>query len=479
MISKNSPLLYPVYRRPYFNEFCGNKKIHEDPNYCYPDSLFQKYDIFEIFILDGGPFFYTCENFGGAKGIDFINNFVDGKLFGILYDGVTIDWNRVEKEQLNEKNALFEKFYWFHRLYFLLPFAHEYFLTRKTKWAEIWFLHFYSWYRHENQNNDKKEAQKNRQNNIFRWFLKKFLKPSIIQYLKSFLRIKKNISGIAWCDMQISWRLLILIHSVFLLKENKFLNEKNWNFIYKCIFEHAEKLYREAKIELKLSMGKGNHFLHKGVAILNVGILYPEIEESKKYVELGREIINFHITHEINKDGANIEGCPSYSHFIAGLHLEAMMLLKANNYFPIPNLEEKIKKEYEFLDQISTPTGLTLPINDSYHLNVETQKAIASQLIPSIDFKPQESLFSPETSFAVIRHSKYTLFVDGMDLDLWHNHHGKPNILLYYDKFPVIIDSGCCNYDRKERLNWYITPEAHNVLIVEPEKEDKNDIYEL
>ena len=90
------------------------------------------------------------------------------------------------------------------------------------------------------------------------------------------------------------------------------------------------------------------------------------------------------------------------------------------------------------------------------------------RLVPALVLSPKESLFFSDSSFAVLRHGPLTVFIDGDEREVRHHHRGKPNILLYFGPHEVLVDSGCCNYDRAQARNSYAAAQAHNVVLVEP-----------
>jgi len=65
-----------------------------------------------------------------------------------------------------------------------------------------------------------------------------------------------------------------------------------------------------------------------------------------------------------------------------------------------------------------------------------------------------------------------TLFADAMEWLGGHQHVGRPQILLFYGNEPVIVDSGCCSYDRWEFYLALNANKMHNVLWC-PDFEDK------
>ena len=90
-----------------------------------------------------------------------------------------------------------------------------------------------------------------------------------------------------------------------------------------------------------------------------------------------------------------------------------------------------------------------------------------------LDFpREKKSVLFPDSRMAVLRKGKMTLFADSMEWLGGHQHVGRPQILLYYGDDPVIVDSGCCSYDRWEFYLAVNTNKMHNVLWC-PDFEDK------
>lgn len=461
---------YPTYKRPYFRTRTEDSDIqHQRPRYPYQPKLLLNYDIFPLFVLDGGAFFYTVEHIGAANGSDFVETLLSGKLLEPWIQDNDINWDKVIQGAEPGKPFPREKHCWINRLYFLLPIAQQFFRTRDEDWARLWLNYFEAWY--QKHYNHSREAKLPRFLDIARFqitiLLRMVLSLGVFANIKRRLTIARGLKWLAWADMQLSWRLMVITHSVFLINDSLTLRDEHWQRIYHLILDHAERIYREIVAELK-TFGQGNHFLHKGVALLYAGLLFPEMAHAREYVTLARKVVSRHMLAEITIDGLSVESSPSYSHFIARLHLEALLLLKANGESPIAGLKECIRKQYRFLSQTATPSRLSLPFSDSYHLDIDVDKAIVRMLMPQLSFGSSESLFFEESSFAVLRNADFTVFIDGTREDLYHHHKGKPHIILYYCRFPLLIDSGCCNYDRKDYREWYATPESHNIVLVEP-----------
>lgn len=121
--------------------------------------------------------------------------------------------------------------------------------------------------------------------------------------------------------------------------------------------------------------------------------------------------------------------------------------------------------------QPSSPTGHSLQISDSYALNTGLDFEIVSKIFPLELSKEKKSVFFKESGLIIFRNQKLEIFVDAMKQTQCHQHFGRPNILIYLNNLPLIIDSGCCNYDRTVKDSFFHRAHAHNVVVI-PEFED-------
>ena len=430
--------MYPVYRRPYFRQWLkAPTREANTVRYPYPARLFRQHDVFPLFILDGGAFFFTMEHLKGTTGADFLEALESGELLAPWMVDGRLQWDKVYDDTWTGGDRWkAEQHVWLNRLYFLLPIAQQAFRTGHKKWSRLWVRHFRAWSRAHPR-------------------------PEGAPWTDG--------AKYVWRDMQVTWRLLVLLHSVFLLGRSKGLGRGDWAAVYDSILEHAEHVHAEAKADFRDDR-PGNHFLQKGMALILAGAFFPDLPRAHSYLTLGRKIIREQMRTEIYPDGGSIEASPSYSHFIARTYLDAHLALRANGLPSIRGLEACIRRQYAFLRETTTPDGRTLQLGDSYNMDSALDLRIASQLmllgLPSGD--PDGSRAFKESSFAVLRHGPLTAYMDGMPLGAWHCHFGKPNLLLYWNGAPVLVDSGCCNYDLPEHRDWFQKAPAHNVVLVEP-----------
>jgi hypothetical protein len=441
-----------LYIRPYFDAFLQKQDIfasQHTPLYPYAIACIRQHDIFDIYPLDGGAYFFTLQHLGSVSGERMIEAYEQGDLLAPWLEDHQVRWNKVWEESKHGQQRRIEQHVWLNRLYFLLPFAQQCLVgTDSQRWADLWIQYFKSWLKTQApyQNPDDK-------------------------------------SNYVWKDMQVTWRTLVLIHSIHMLgyaQQQALINitASDWHLIYQQLWEHSQMVYAEAaKSQDMLHIQAphkylGNHHLQKGMALLLSGILFAEWPGADKQIVLGRAIVKSMMTSEITADGGSIEASPSYSHFIARLYVDTYAVLRDNHHQTIPGLLESIQKQYHFLQCAASPQGLTLQISDSYPKDVRGDLALVSQILPEIEIapEPQDATYVRvynDTGLAIIHTGALTIYIDAMQhRGMSHIHAGRPHFLLFYDNQPVFIDSGACNYDNPLLKNWLKVAEAHNCVTV-------------
>lgn len=409
----------------------------------YDRKLFRQYPVFPLFVLDSGAFLLANDKFGAADGDTLFAAVADGSLFADWTRKGSLEWDLAYKQtsRSSMRNAI-EMQSWINRLYFLLPLAQRYLVTGDEKWAKLWFRYFAEW----------EDAHP-------------FRKPKCGNFYEE--------SDLVWFDMQVCWRSLVLMHSTYLLADSKFMTRPRWKRFYKAIEFHARCLLTEGVKALESNRGAGNHFLQKGAALLYAGICFPEFGMADDCIAAGKAIIKKMMENEIYADGGSIEASPSYSHFIARQYVDAYTLMKKNGVPGIEGLEECIQKQYDWMDSMASPSRRTLQFNDSYALDVDKDLEIVASVFPLKRRKRRKKSFVfPVSHAARIANRTFAAYVDAMpQRDCWHDHHGRPNFVLYCEDQPLLVDSGCPNYDRFLRETYITRSRAHNVLDIHEKPE--------
>jgi len=424
----------------------GGKRL-----FPYPRKLYETTDVFPLLVLDGGAFFFSHAHLGGGTAEHFMAALESGDLLRPWTVRGRVQWDKAYEDTAGRPSkTAHEKHVWLNRLYFLLPIAQTFLRTGKESWAKLWLDYFTDW-------------------------AKAHPYPPV-QAEDPGTALPDDHAKLCWHDMQVTWRLLVLIHSVYLLERSRTLKRPQWQAIHLAIYQHTKHVHIEADRALAVKKGRGNHFLQKGVALLYAGLLFPELPESESFIATGRAVVEQQMRSEVHPDGGSVEASPSYSHFIARLYLDAFLLLHRNRQPPIKGLKTCIQKQYRFLDETASSAGRTLQLSDSYAFDADADLKLVAKLLPFPRATRTSSVCFNNSSFAVLRSKRAAVYLDGMALGLWHHHRGKPNLLLDVDDQPVLVDSGCCDYDLTLRDDWLKTAGAHNVVLVSSERDERGPL---
>ena len=414
--------------KPYSEKFFGKSNTVQ---YIYPREEMVKEAIFPYFVLDGGAFNLACDRFGKVDGDDILEKVMSDELFEEFILGGKYNW---EKSFAYTGGTGFTRKFewqiWPQRLYMILPLAHAYMRTGDRRYSDKWLETVHGWVdAHPYQEFDDS-----------------------ISYFET---------DMVWRDMQVGWRTLSLLHSLFMLQEAPY-PEEEWKFLYDLVHLHAKHLYLEAKDRIARQHVQ-NHVLQLGTALMLAAVMFPEFDFSEEMLEMGKDTVKMNM-QGIYPEGGSDEDSPSYSHFIARLYLEAYLLLKNNNLPQIDGLHDSIVNQYRWIWLNITPIGNVPRISDSYSIDsvadIERVKRLIDLDLPS----ERTSVFFPANNYAVLRKGDLVLYVDALDQYAGHRHWGRPQILLYCGKTPVLVDGGCCNYDRWEMYLELRSMPYHNVV---------------
>ncbi len=417
------------YIKPYAKEIFGVENVGYYP---YPREELIKQPIFPYFILDGGAFNLLNDRYGTTGGDEILELTMSGKLFEIFKYKGEFNW---ESSFAYTSDTDFRKKYewqiWPQRLYMTIPLAHKFLQTGDRKYADAWLTIVREW--------DKAHPYQPFDENILYWQ-----------------------TDMTWRDMQVAWRTMSLLHGMFMLEDAPFTKDE-WKYLYDFMKLHMNHLYEEAIDRLKRNHAQ-NHVLQIGVVLLLAISMFPEFDNIEEMTKIGLDTVEMNLRNAIYDDGGSDEDSPSYSHFIARLYLEALLVIEKNGYPEIVGLRESVKKQYEWLYQCMTPQGKTLQLSDSYSLDVMKDLDYVSRLI-DLDFeKVQKEVYYPDSHIAIFRKGDMTFYADAASFPGPHHHVGAPQILCFYKGEPILVDTGVCNYDRNEMYLTLHMPKCHNVV---------------
>lgn len=406
----------------------------------YPPSIMmdEQYDTFDLYLWDGGAFGYLSSVLPEVSGKEILESYKKGELLSEFKSDGKIVWDKFFNVNSHPRiRKQLEKHVWLNRLYFLLPMALEFYRTGEEYWAKEFMHNFKSW-----------------------------VSENPYPYFQKFNYERGNY---IWYDMQVCWRFLVLAHSIPLLEISEAISFSDRELLKKMLGLHGSHIQKEVLHGFEVNKAKGNHFLQKGLVLLMACLEYQKLFQDSDWFELAMKVIMHIDEKETLKDGANIEGSPSYSHFIARMYLDCFLILKKHNREIPKFLEKTLEKQYSYLGKSIAPDDMSLPFGDSYHLNVRKDLELVEKLTGlSIPFKSESSFQSVPSRFVCLKKGKLSVYVNGFSPGIYsHLHGGAPNLVAYFDKQPIIWEAGMCNYD-DDFIAWNRSFDSHSSVSIQP-----------
>jgi hypothetical protein len=244
-----------------------------------------------------------------------------------------------------------------------------------------------------------------------------------------------------------------------------------WEEIYAFLILNLDHLVKVASLALERSR-LGNHTLQMSTALITAGTVLPELPRADAYLDLGLRVMRACFAANVLPDGGTRELGPSYNHFIARLYLEAQLNCELNGHAGIEGLHASLIRQYEWLAAMAREDGTTLPFSDAYVMDGAADVRRMAALIPFTPSELPASRYLPNSGHAILRRGAWELAIDAQETVGGHQHHGRIQPVLRYAGEDILVDSGCCNYDRADLYDWMASADAHSVVFCEELPED-------
>ncbi|MDZ7634487.1 MAG: alginate lyase family protein [Bacteroidales bacterium] len=337
--------------------------------------------------------------------------------------GEPVGWGKYERSEI-------EKSVWLNRFYFLPSFARMYHLTGDRSYLDDMMGIISQWITDNPRMPDSHRTTYN------------------------------------WRDMQVAWRSIHLSWCWYLGEKGLTAEEKE--LIIDSLKEHAHILvtgFGQAKLN------EFNHQSHGALAMLYLGVLFPMLDEAEELRRKALIILNHHLENAFYADGGNVEQMFGYYPFETHLFRDAFLLCTANGLEPPLNSLTMLRTMVKFLVSVERPDGTVPQVNDSYEMPVVTTVDTVNEILGAMALvEKQGSVYFPDTQVAVLRDSGergWYLLANPASVIGAHAHAGRLGFELWHKGAPLIIESGCCNYDDPALVNWYRTTRAHNTVVID------------
>ena len=271
------------------------------------------------------------------------------------------------------------------------------------------------------------------------------------------------------------------------------------------VYEHGKKLegYPQfSKVQQQFWYPNHNHGLRQAMALLSLGVIFPEFKTSKEWQKIGKERIEQWVKVNISQKGVHLESSPSYHFFILKSLYEIKKFCKAYNINLCKEFHYKLRKMFDFAAFIIKP-DLSLPmLGDTPKWNKEIIISLRKDLKEEKGEEKSEELehylysssggrfgkppkktgvLFPKSRFAIMRSGWEQQETDSKD-EIYsvlyaasyyrpHLQHDALNFILYSYGGDLIVDSGAYSYDNSQNRRYCISTRAHNTVVVDSENQ--------
>lgn len=185
------------------------------------------------------------------------------------------------------------------------------------------------------------------------------------EFLKQVINwIEENplMRSINWgCTMDVAIRAVNWIWALSMFINSKLITDDILRKISTSLYEHGFFIYRNPE---KSIINNHNHYISDLVGQIYLGILFKELSEPRKWLNVGIRELFKEMRLQILPSGPSYERSTNYNRLVAELFTSAILILK-NNGFEIPlDVWYRLEKMHEFIMYYTKPDGTAPVIGD-------------------------------------------------------------------------------------------------------------------
>jgi hypothetical protein len=236
-----------------------------------------------------------------------------------------------------------------------------------------------------------------------------------------------------------------------------------------------------------------------------IAIMFPEFEESEKWLRVSRNNMVQHFKKDILKDGGYIERTGSYTQYVFGMFYRYMLMFDyfVNDDSLLETYLPRLEKLMEFTSLTLTPLGVNSPFNDCRRSRWEDLLVEMGQFFDRGDFigavepwisevkKEQLTVVprTPDSTSLRMPYSKFTVMRQNWTPQSYfmiinhgpfanHSHYDMLDFEIFANAIPIAVDAGLGihGYSTPNHVSWYKPAKSHNMLMIDQANPVKRDI---
>ena len=318
--------------------------------------------------------------------------------------------------------------------------------------------------------------------------------------------------GVNWtCSMEVAIRAINMIWGMYLFGDRGSLTEDFIKSQIRLLYYHG--LHLEKNLEYIDRGSNTNHLLANYLGLFYIGILFPQFDQSQKWLAIGREGLEREILLQIGEDGADYECSLSYHRLVLEMFLSAFILGKCNGVVFNGEFVDRLKGMLEFSAAMTSQSGKVPSIGDNDDgfilklANVDPHdhralldigaQVLDAKLAANTEISEERLWFlgpgslskwpnlvhrTPrlfkQSGYAVIQNERIHLTFNACGISDkgfgGHKHNDLLSINLEIDSVPFLIDAGTACYTSDYKLrNRSRSTLMHNTIAVDNEEQSR------
>ena len=267
-----------------------------------------------------------------------------------------------------------------------------------------------------------------------------------------------------------------------------------WIPVFAC-FYHSPRFTEAAKLKmlrafydhgqyLNQFFTNRNHLVRESNGLIALGLCFSEFRQSGEWVERGLRRLDSELQAQVNMDGSQIEMSVGYQWLtIEEFEATSSLLSKYQRKLPISDLDEALRRMYEFLTAVIRPDRTFPQLNDGFILWDARRLAEAGRRHGWTDIEyvgsgggsgslPDYCSRSYPNAGVHVMRSDWTQNARYMIADTGpyggpHGHEDKLSFELFAYGAAFIVDPGSYTYKQSDPYrNYFVGSQGHNSVLV-------------
>ncbi|HEX8138292.1 MAG TPA: alginate lyase family protein [Pyrinomonadaceae bacterium] len=164
------------------------------------------------------------------------------------------------------------------------------------------------------------------------------------------------------CAMEVALRAINLLAAFELFRHSPLLSAERLSLLLKLLQQHAGHIQRNLEFSY---IATSNHYLSDVVGLLWLGIMLPEMEGARAWLDAGRRELLRELDKQVLEDGADYEASTGYHRFVLELFLYSFILCRANDVVLGSAYAGKVRAMLEYVRAYLRPCGRAPLIGDT------------------------------------------------------------------------------------------------------------------